>query len=81
MNHIFLSCVFFKLQDEPLELGLYPEEVLGHKDTYPSPVLPKNLKTGDYIELQVAEVYNPHKFWITVREYALALDKLMDEMQ
>lgn len=63
------------------ELGLYPDEVLGPEETYFSPELPENLGMGDYIELRVAEVYNPHKFWIMIRQYAQHLDQLMDELQ
>lgn len=54
---------------------------MGPQEKYPPPELPKNIKVGDYIELRVAEVYNPHKFWIMMGGFALKLDNMMDELQ
>ncbi|XP_052123270.1 uncharacterized protein LOC113205131 isoform X1 [Frankliniella occidentalis] len=62
-------------------LGLYPEEVMKPGETFPLPELPPNAEPGEYVELKVAEVYSPHKFWVMLRKDALTLNRLMDELQ
>lgn len=54
---------------------------MGPKDSYSPPRLPDNLEPGSYLELMVAEVYNPFKLWVMLREMSPQLNKLMDELQ
>lgn len=35
----------------------------------------------DYIDVNVAEVYDPSKFWINLKNYSFKLNTLMDELQ
>ncbi|KAJ9580218.1 hypothetical protein L9F63_004118, partial [Diploptera punctata] len=68
-------------EDHILELFL--PEVIGPKDTIPQQKLPPDIGPDSYLEVLVAEVYTPQRFWIQLRgEHThRALDKLMNEMQ
>ncbi|XP_034233801.1 tudor domain-containing protein 5 isoform X2 [Thrips palmi] len=70
-----------EVSDDIKELGFFPGEVMGPKESFSPPQLPPDLKPGDYLEVRVAEVYNPFKLWVMLREKSVLLDKLMDELQ
>ena len=43
--------------------------------------LPEDLKIGSYLEVIVAEVLNPGRFFVQLRETSGQLEKMMDEME
>lgn len=61
----------------------YPEGVLHPGEEIPRQWLVGDEKEGGYIEVIVAEVYDPSKFWIQLRgdQTSVALSTVMDEMQ
>lgn len=73
--------IFFSVQESKKQPTLYPEEVMGPGDSFLSPQLPPKIEEGQYIELRVAEVYSPHKFFIILRQNYQKLEELMDELQ
>ncbi|KAK3913583.1 Tudor domain-containing protein 5 [Frankliniella fusca] len=75
-----MPCLKVDLDEQQL-FGLFPEEVMGPGEMFHTPVLPSSLEPGQYIELRVAEVYNPQKFWIMLRKSTITLNQLMDELQ
>ena len=56
---------------------------MGPKDTIPKQTLPPGTGPGSYLEVLVAEVFNPSKFWVQLRgeKTHLVLDKVMNDMQ
>ncbi|KAF0287051.1 Tudor domain-containing protein 5 [Amphibalanus amphitrite] len=62
---------------------LYPADAVGPGRSFERVKLP-DVPSGEYnLEIFVAEVYHPHKFWFHLvgDQYADALEKLMDEME
>jgi hypothetical protein len=62
---------------------LYPPEVIGPKGTLPYQKIPLDAAPGGFLEVLVAEIYTPQKFWVQLRgeNTHLALDRLMNNIQ
>ncbi|XP_037079472.1 tudor domain-containing protein 5-like [Pollicipes pollicipes] len=72
-----------KQPDRPMGQVLYPADAVGPSLSFERVKLPE-VPAGKYnLEIFVAEVYHPHKFWFHLvgEEYAEALEKLMDQME
>jgi len=59
------------------------EDVIGAQDKILQQVLPPDLKVGDFLEVIIAEVFNPSRFWIQLKGEVTSkmLDNIMDEME
>jgi len=57
--------------------------VVGPKGTLTQEKIPPKATRGGYIEVLVAEIITPLKFWILLRgeKTHMALDRLMNDMQ
>jgi hypothetical protein len=70
-------------QPQNLFADLYPPEVIGPKETLPYEKIPPETAPGGFLEVLVAEIYTPQKFWVQLRGKTthMALDTLMNEIQ
>lgn len=41
----------------------------------------KDVGISDFLDIYVAEIYDPSKFWLLMKEHLYLLDELMDSMQ
>lgn len=52
-----------------------------YNEQIPRQFVPTNTQEKSFVDVVVAEVYDPSKFWIILRNRNDSLDDLMDAMQ
>ena len=50
-------------------------------DVIPKQRLPDDLKIGDWIEVYVAEIVNPHSFYIQLKKHETEFEMLMKTLE
>lgn len=50
-------------------------------DRIESQWIDEDVEEGNYIDIIIAEIYDPSKFWIQLKSERATLDQLMNELQ
>ncbi|KAK5641294.1 hypothetical protein RI129_009841 [Pyrocoelia pectoralis] len=64
-----------------VSVWVYPVDVMHMYEVIPRQFMPSHVKTGDFVDVVIGEVYDPSKFWLIFHELHDSLNNLMDEMQ
>ncbi|KAF2900891.1 hypothetical protein ILUMI_05296 [Ignelater luminosus] len=59
----------------------FPDNVMRYGDEIPRQFVPTHIQENSFIDVQVAEVYDPSKFWVILKDCDDLLNHLMDAMQ
>lgn len=67
--------------NDDLFIDLFPENVFGPNERINELQLENILEVGSFVEVVVAEVYNPYRFYVALKEYDQVLDDLMKDLE
>lgn len=72
--------MFLIMQELRLNVSLgYPEDIVHYLEEIPQQWISEETDVGDFLDVNIGEVYDPSKFWFIIRP--TELDDLMDEIQ